>query len=318
MARGVHLADGGPHAEAVALATAGLDAAGATAYVTTEPCCWDGRTPPCTEALLRAGVARVVVAGLDPHPQVDGKGLSALRTRGVECVILPTKQAEALNPGHAKRMVTGLPFVRVKSAVSLDGGTAMHDGESRWISCEASRRDVQRWRARSAAILSGVGTVLSDDPKLTVRDARFSGSAPARLIFDTMARTPEHAQVFQTPGRTVLVSGRRAERPTHLPPEDFWQQEGNEIDPESVLRRLASEGANEVLVEAGPTLVGSFVSHRLWDQWVVYLAPALMGKDARPVAEVQIQSMAERVRARVASVTSMGSDIRIVLEPIRA
>ncbi|HKQ30184.1 MAG TPA: bifunctional diaminohydroxyphosphoribosylaminopyrimidine deaminase/5-amino-6-(5-phosphoribosylamino)uracil reductase RibD, partial [Burkholderiales bacterium] len=203
---GFHARVGSPHAEPLALQQAGANARGATAYVTLEPCCHHGRTPPCIDALLNAGVARVVAAMQDPNPKVAGKGFAALQAKGVATEVgLMQAEAQALNPGFISRMTRGRPFVRIKLALSLDGRTALASGESKWISGVPARADVQKWRARSSAILTGVGTVLADDPRLTVRDIDIE-RAPTRVVADTALRTPPTAQLLRQPGRTLIAT----------------------------------------------------------------------------------------------------------------
>lgn len=316
--RGAHLKDGGPHAEVAALNSSAESVREATAYVTLEPCCLRGRTGSCAEALLEAGISRVVVAELDPHPEVEGKGLEMLRKAGIECELIPVDEVNALNLGRRLRFQKHRPFVRIKSAISIDGRTALASGESKWITNELSRRDVQGWRARSSAILSGSGTVLSDDPSLSVRDPRFPGSCPTRVIFDTRCRIPASARVFNIPGRTILVCGNACSRPAFLPADDVWQQRGENIEIGEVLHRLAQEGANEVLVEAGARLAGAFAEAQLWDEWIVYVAPSFMGSSAKPMLHHELERMRNMIKGKIASVVSIGNDLRIVLEPAHA
>ncbi|WP_163143963.1 bifunctional diaminohydroxyphosphoribosylaminopyrimidine deaminase/5-amino-6-(5-phosphoribosylamino)uracil reductase RibD, partial [Arhodomonas sp. KWT] len=270
---GWHERAGEPHAEVHALRAAGAAARGATAYVTLEPCAHHGRTPPCADALAEAGVARVVAAGTDPNPVVAGGGLERLRLAGVETAAgLMAEQARGLNPGFLRRMAEGMPWVRVKLAASLDGRTAMASGESRWITGAPARRDVHRWRARSSAMLTGIGTVLADDPALTVRDVDAPVMQPARYVIDPSLRLPEGARlVADGGGVTVFCSwpddARVASleaagvRVVPLPPDP----QGRPVLT-AVLAAMARDGVNEVMVEAGPTLAGAVVAAGLADE----------------------------------------------------
>lgn len=321
---GWHERAGGPHAEIHALERAGEAARGATAYITLEPCCHHGRTPPCTDALIRAGVARVVAAMEDPNPRVAGKGLARLAQVGivVESGVMQA-QAEALNPGFVRRMRVGLPFVRIKQACSLDGRTAMASGESRWITGEAARRDVHRLRARSSAILTGVGTVLADDPSLTVRlDDLPAARQPLRVVVDSRLRTPPSARMLGLPGGTLILTAvgdpqREAElreagaQVVALPTRDGG------VDLHAALRYLAQAEVNEVLVEAGPTLGGALLSAGLADELVLYVAPHLMGDAARGLFHLPgLERLAQRISLDIADVRAVGGDWRIVARPV--
>jgi diaminohydroxyphosphoribosylaminopyrimidine deaminase/5-amino-6-(5-phosphoribosylamino)uracil reductase len=326
--RGWHARAGGPHAEIAALQDAqgagqgpGKDAArGLTAYVTLEPCSHHGRTPPCADALVAAGIVRVVFACGDPNPQVDGGGGARLRAAGivVESGLL-ADEAEALNCGFLMRMRTGRPWVRIKSAISLDGRTALRNGDSRWISSEHSRRDVQRWRARSSAILTGVSTVLADDPSL---DARVEEPVvqPLRVVADSRWRTPPDARLLEQPERTLLAgdAGRavpealRARRVECLP----LPAPGGRIDLDALLHALAEREVNEVQVEAGARLCGALLRAGRVDELLVYLAPVLLGDGGPgPVALGPLESMAERTHFSVLETTHFGDDLRIRLQP---
>lgn len=300
--RGWHARTGGLHAEANAIADAGGDVAGATAYVSLEPCCHTGRQPPCTTALIDRGVARVVGAMDDPDPRVAGKGYQTLRVGGVAVDTTNLSTALELNVGYVSRVTRDLPYVRVKLAASLDGRTGMASGESRWITSPAARADVQYWRARSSAIVTGVGTVLADDPALTVRDQRFATDGhlrqPLVAIADSRNRTPACAKVFH--GAEVLL---------------FAAERAEQVNLRQMLKALAARGCNEVLVEAGPTLAGAFLGERLWDEAIVYVAPKLLGRTARPLAEIEFDRLAETVGGRVAASDRIGDDVRVVLKP---
>jgi diaminohydroxyphosphoribosylaminopyrimidine deaminase/5-amino-6-(5-phosphoribosylamino)uracil reductase len=316
---GWHQRAGGPHAEVHALSVAGAAARGATAYVTLEPCNHFGRTPPCSLALIEAGVARVVYALDDPNPEVAGQGAARLRDSGiaVECGLM-SAEAEALNPGYLRRRRTGLPWVRVKVAASLDGRTGLASGESRWITSRAARQDGQRGRAMSSVVLTGVGTILADDPALNVRIEE-SDRQPLRVVLDSQLRTPSDSRVLQREGRVLILGAvDDAERRRSL------ERQGAEVvivpasagrpDLEAVLRLLAQRGANEVWVEAGATLAGSFVRERRFDELVVYLAPCLLGSDARPLLDLPVlANLDDRMVLRFAQCRSVGDDLCITV-----
>ncbi|GAB4350953.1 MAG: bifunctional diaminohydroxyphosphoribosylaminopyrimidine deaminase/5-amino-6-(5-phosphoribosylamino)uracil reductase RibD [Immundisolibacter sp.] len=319
---GYHQRTGERHAEAHALAEAGDRARGATAYVTLEPCVHHGRTPPCAEALIAAGVARVVAAMPDPNPQVSGKGLARLRAAGVvvDCGLLGA-EAAALNPGFIKRMTSGRPYVRVKVAQSLDGRSALGNGRSRWITGPAARADVQRWRARSQAIITGIGTVLADDPQLTVRDVP-GAPQPLRVVLDSRLRMPVAARLLAQPGSTVLatlnVGGPNAAALEAAGAELLALPAGpGGVDLTSLLEILGRRQCNEVLVEAGPCLAGAFLAAGLTDELIVYTAPHLLGHDARPVLALPpITDMAARLDLHTLDVLSFGPDLRWRLRPL--
>lgn len=323
---GWHERAGGPHAEVNALRAAGEAARGATAYVTLEPCCHQGRTGPCTRALVSAGVSRVVAAMEDPNPRVEGRGLAELRAAGIQVasgVLEP--EARALNPGFVSRMARGRPFVRCKLAASIDGRTAMASGESRWITGEAARMDVQRLRARSSAILTGVGTVLADDPALTVRADALTGEGgiakqPLRVVLDSRLRMPVTARLLKEPGETVLYTVREADdRACELGDagarvETVEARDGR-VALERVLERLAAREVNELHLEAGPTLCGAMAGAGLVDEFVIYLAPSLMGADARGMFALPgVAQMAQRLALSFTDVRAIGDDLRVTAE----
>ena len=314
LGRGWHRRAGGPHAEVNAIADAGGDVQGATAYVSLEPCCHHGRQPPCVDALIRHRVARVVAALRDPDPRVSGGGCEALRAAGIAVDVEDVPAAAELNVGYLRRVREGVPWVRVKVATSLDGRTAMASGESQWITSEAARADAQRWRARSSAIATGIGTVLADDPALTVRGERFADGGAIRqplvAVADRSGRTPADAKLFAADRPVVLFCGKDA--PADHPRAQVFAGNGSAGLP-PLLRYLAAQGCDEVLVEAGPTLTGAFLSTALWDEAVVYLAPKLLGSDARPLAWLTLVGLADCVAAQVVSVDSIGADVRVVL-----
>jgi len=328
---GYHHRVGAPHAERVALAAAGGRAGGATAYVTLEPCRHQGRTPPCTDALLTAGVRRVVAAMVDPNPLVAGKGLEILKTAGVavQVGVLET-EARTLNPGFIKRMRRGLPFVRCKLAAGLDGRTAMASGESKWITSATARRDVQRLRARSSAILTGSGTLLADDPALNVRlgAEELPGMQPGervrqplRVLVDSRFRTPVNARLLGLPGTTLiagLASASAAGRRLEASGAEVYlcAGRGGRVDLEALLRYLARREINEVQVEAGPTLAGALLQGGVVDEIVLYLAPHLMGDDARGLFRLPgLTRMQDRIGLAVRDLRMVGPDLRITAVP---
>ncbi|HEY8327113.1 MAG TPA: bifunctional diaminohydroxyphosphoribosylaminopyrimidine deaminase/5-amino-6-(5-phosphoribosylamino)uracil reductase RibD [Rhodanobacter sp.] len=327
---GFHRHAGEPHAEVFALRESGARAHGTTAYVTLEPCAHHGRTPPCADALVAAGVKRVVVAAEDPFPQVDGRGIGKLRDAGVMVDVgLMREAARELNVGFFSRIERGRPWVRVKLAMSLDGRTALANGESKWITGAAARADVQRWRARSSAILSGSGTVLADDPRLTVRLAPGSlspGSAggegfkpPLRVILDRQLRTPAGSHVLDGSVPTLLLHGTEASGAD----ERFARVErialatpGGAMDLHAVLALLAGRGCNEVQVEAGPTLCGALFAAGLVDELLLYVAPLLLGDGARPLLQLPtLSDMARRWQLQVIDQRMLGTDWRLQLRP---
>jgi diaminohydroxyphosphoribosylaminopyrimidine deaminase/5-amino-6-(5-phosphoribosylamino)uracil reductase len=319
---GWHERAGDAHAEINALRQSGERAAGATAYVTLEPCCHHGRTPPCSQALIAAGVSRVVAAMPDPNPQVAGNGLAELQAAGVttDAGLLAT-EAQALNPGFVMRMRHGRPWVRCKLAMSLDGRTAMQNGESRWITAEAARCDVHHLRARSSAIMTGIGTVLADDPSLTVRldgEADVPLLHPLRVILDSRLRIPPTAKLLDLPGETLILTGS-----TDVGREALLARPGvsvdtlplnasGQLDLQGVLHYLGGAGINEVHVEAGAVLCGALLADRLVDELVIYMAPHLMGDAARGLFALPgLQHMTQRIALSINDVRAVGKDLRI-------
>ncbi len=324
---GFHLLAGHAHAEAAALAEAGSSARGATAYVTMEPCSFTGRTPSCARALIDAGIVRVVSAMTDPDPRNAGRGFTLLRQAGIDVTTpLMEGSARALNPGHVSRYERGRPWVRLKLAMSLDGKTALSSGESRWITGEAARRDVQRLRARSAAIVTGAGTVVDDDPGLDLRadqlDVPWPEAALARqrpvYVLDAGLRVPATARVLQKP-ENVLVCGRRA-GDSHR--RESYRCRILETDTTSdgrvdLNRFLAGLGCGEVLFECGATLAGSLLEAGLCDELVIYMAPKLMGASARSLLQLaEIDNMGDLMNLRIVDFRFVGEDIRIIATPI--
>jgi diaminohydroxyphosphoribosylaminopyrimidine deaminase/5-amino-6-(5-phosphoribosylamino)uracil reductase len=306
------------HAEVNALANAGQAASGATAYVSLEPCAFHGRTPPCSQALIDAGIARVVAAMTDPHPQVAGQGFEDLRQAGVAVELIELPEAEQAIAGFVSRIRRNRPLVRLKVAASLDGRTAMASGESKWVTGAAARADVQAWRAGSCAIITGAETVLVDDPALTVRDQAFAhdGSIrqPLRVVLDSNLRVPVSAKLFAEPGETLVV--HTAGTPAHEKAEHLLlpATEGR-VDLDALLAHLAERPCNEVLVEAGPTLIGAFLTAGLWDELLLYVAPKLLGSDARPLANLPFARMLEAIEAKIAHRDAVGGDLRLRLVP---
>ncbi|TQV66960.1 bifunctional diaminohydroxyphosphoribosylaminopyrimidine deaminase/5-amino-6-(5-phosphoribosylamino)uracil reductase RibD [Exilibacterium tricleocarpae] len=327
IAEGWHRRAGGAHAEINALQNAGTAAAGATAYVTLEPCSHSGKTGPCSEALIRAGVARVVYAMEDPNPAVSGAGLERLRGAGIAVAgPLLEDSARDLNPGFVKRMERGLPYVCCKLAMSLDGRTAMASGESKWVTGPKARSDVQRLRARSCAVVTGIGTVAGDDAALTVRakelniaDAEtVAARQPLRVVVDSTLRLSPQAKVLQGPGK-VLIAAAQAQRAEELEASGaeiaLFERRGEGIDLRALLAELARRQCNEVLVEAGATLAGAFLRQGLLDELIVYMAPKLLGSAARPLFELPLESMAAQLPLRISDIRAVGQDWRITAKP---
>lgn len=330
---GWHQRAGEPHAEVFALREAGDRARGATAYVTLEPCAHHGRTPPCADALVAAGVSRVVIAAEDPFPQVDGRGMSRLRDAGIAVATgLMREAAREINIGFFSRIERGRPWVRVKLAMSLDGRTALANGASTWITGEAARADVQRWRARSSAILTGSGTVLADDPRLTVRlgtQAPADSSAacsqpepfrpPLRVLLDRQLRTPAGSRVLDGTAPTLLLHAEDAS-----PVDDRFARiecasvptDHDGLDLAAVLAMLARRDINELHVEAGPRLCGALFAAGLADELLLYVAPVLLGDAARPLLQLPaLSDMRERWNLRVLEQRMVGNDWRLQLRP---
>jgi len=327
---GFHLRAGEPHAEVHALRQAGERAQGATAYVSLEPCSHQGRTPPCVDALIAAGVRRVVAAMQDPNPQVAGSGLKRLAAAGIEvhCGLLED-EARALNAGFIKRMEQGLPFVRVKLAMSLDGRTAMQNGQSQWITGAAARAAVQRLRAQSSVVLSGADTVLADNARLTVRPAEMevdealaqlaASRPPLRVLLDSRLRVPLSAPFYQAGNALAVCHQASAEV------QEKFQAAGHEllvvaddnghIDLQKLLRLLAERGANEVLVEAGATLSGAFTRAGLVDEYQLFIAPKLLGSTARPLLDLPLERLVEAHALEILDIRAFGEDWRLIARP---
>jgi diaminohydroxyphosphoribosylaminopyrimidine deaminase / 5-amino-6-(5-phosphoribosylamino)uracil reductase len=314
---GWHARAGEPHAEVHALHMAGGHARGATAYVTLEPCSHHGRTPPCADALIAAGVARVVAAMQDPNPLVAGQGLERLRNAGIRVEFgLMEAAARALNIGFHARMTRGMPWVRSKIAASLDGRTALGNGASKWITGDDARQDVQHWRARSCVVLTGIGTVLADDPQLNVRGIE-TPRQPLRAVVDTALRLPADARLLQQRGLLIYTAMDDGAKTAIL--EQAGAQvvvtpdAGGQVDLQAVLRDLAGRGCNEVLVEAGSKLNGNLLRQNLVDELVLYLAPQLLGDGARGMAALgELTALAQRIELEWRDVRHVGRDLRIL------
>ncbi|HKX55917.1 MAG TPA: bifunctional diaminohydroxyphosphoribosylaminopyrimidine deaminase/5-amino-6-(5-phosphoribosylamino)uracil reductase RibD [Xanthomonadales bacterium] len=319
--RGYHQRAGEAHAEVFALQDAAAAARGATAYVTLEPCSHHGRTPPCAEALIAAGIKRVVMAVQDPHEVVNGAGQRILQDVGIAVESgLMQSAAEALNPGFLQRMRHGRPWVRIKLAASLDGRTAIGNGDSQWISSEASRMDVQAWRARSSAILTGIGTVLADDPLMTVR-LENTQHQPIRVIADSRWRTPVNARILQGPGKVIIAgsearpvsSSLRASQAQLLP----LPEQNGKLDLHRLMQALAAEQVNELQVEAGAGLCGALLLEGLVDELLLYQAPVILGEDGAGLfAGLALQSMQQKVQLQLIESCFVGQDQRLRLRPV--
>jgi diaminohydroxyphosphoribosylaminopyrimidine deaminase/5-amino-6-(5-phosphoribosylamino)uracil reductase len=314
---GWHERAGGPHAEINALAAAGAKARGSTAYVSLEPCVHRGRTGPCADALIKAGVARVIAAMRDPNPLVSGKGLDALKQAGIATEAgLMEDEARELNIGFVSRMTRGRPWVRMKLAASLDGKTALNNGRSRWITGEPARRDGHHWRARACAVLTGAGTVRDDDPQLTVRDVP-TPRQPLRIVVDSKLETPPTAKILE--GGGVLVAAAREDRAKAAALEArgaeviVMPNPAGKVELEDLFRELARREVNEVHVEAGHRLNGSLVREGQVDELLVYLAPTLIGDQALGMFELpELTDLSGGRKVRIRDVRMIGADIRIM------
>ena len=321
---GWHVRAGEAHAEIHALRAAGERARGATAYVTLEPCSHHGRTPPCAHALIDAGVSRVVAAQRDPNPQVSGGGIALLTLAGVRVEVgLMEREATELNIGFIARMTRGRPWVRLKTASSLDGKTALLNGESKWITGPAARADVHRLRARSCGVLTGVGTVLADDPRMNVRglDGRVETTRqPLRVVVDSQLRTPPHAQILAEEGTWLVCTQADPARRDALLAAGalILELPGSDgrIDLPALMAELGTRGLNELHVEAGATLNGALLQAGLVDEWVAYLAPLVMGDRARGLFDLPaLEDMAGRKGFAWVDSRMLGPDMRLTLRP---
>lgn len=325
---GWHMRAGEPHAEVHALRQAGEHARGACAYVTLEPCSHHGRTPPCAEALVKAGVARVVAAMQDPNPQVAGNGLQRLREAGIEVASgVLEAEARALNPGFLKRMEQGLPFVRAKLAMSLDGRTAMASGESQWITGPAARAAVQRLRARSSVVLTSAESVLFDQARMTVRGEELGlddalttlalSRPPLRVLVDGRLRLPLDAPFFQA-GPALVVTAAGEDPRYAAAGHELINLPGSEgrVDLPALLRTLAGRGVNEILLEAGAGLVGAFARQGLVDEYQLFVAGTFLGSGARPLLDWPLSKMSEAPRLKITEMRAVGDDWRVTAIPL--
>ncbi len=329
LSEGWHQKAGQPHAEIEALNNAIKNnvlenVSGATCYVTLEPCAHHGRTPPCTESLINAGIGKVIVAAIDPNPLVAGKGLQQLKAAGIETASgLMKVQAAELNPGFEMRMQQGRPFVRCKLAMSLDGKTALSDGDSKWISSAESRMDVQKLRARSSAIMTGIGTVIADDPSMNVRLPETSewaehGQQPLRVILDSRLETPHDAKILSLPGDVIIFhasddkENKQNLENTGAELVSVKAKRGPDFL-EYVLAYLATEKEiNEILLETGSTLAGEMLQAGLIDELIIYLAPTLLGQDAKDLFQLPLlDNMSNRISLDFSDIRAIGKDIRI-------
>lgn len=314
--RGATAPVGGPHAEVQALRQAGELARGATAYVTLEPCAHYGRTPPCAKGLVEAGIAKVVVACADPNPLVAGKGVEILRQAGivVETGVCEA-EAAAQNRGFLKAMATQMPYVRLKIASSLDGRTAMASGESKWITGPEARQDVQHWRALSGAVITGIETILADDPQLNVRALANIDLAdivqPKRVILDRQGRLPLTAQILQQPDTVMVMGPFRPE----LAEMGVIQLEVQPL--QDLLRTLKDFQIYDVMIEAGATLSTAFLQAKLVDELISYVAPTFLGQSARAMFNAEFEQMAQQLRFKLHELTQVGEDIRLRLIPVQ-
>jgi diaminohydroxyphosphoribosylaminopyrimidine deaminase/5-amino-6-(5-phosphoribosylamino)uracil reductase len=324
---GWHVRTGEPHAEVHALRAAGENARGATAYVTLEPCSHHGRTPPCADALVNAGVARVVAAMQDPNPEVAGRGMQRLAQAGIAIHSgVLEGQARAINQGFLKRMEQGLPFVRVKLAMSLDGRTAMASGESQWITGPAARSAVQRLRAQASVVLTGADTVLADGARLTVRAEELGLDAeqtvlvlsrlPLRVLIDGRLRVPLDAPFFKAGPALVATCVAVEEQYANGPECLIVPGLDGQVDLRKLLTELAARGVNEVLVEAGPRLAGAFAQQGLVDEYQIFIAGKFLGSSARPLLDWPLALMSEAPLLKIIEMRAVGDDWRVIAIPV--
>ncbi len=339
---GWHVAAGQAHAEVMALQSAAKQSASATVFVSLEPCSHTGRTGPCVDALIEAGVARVVVAAIDPNPDVSGAGIDRLESAGIDVFQLTdfTAASRAINLGYFKRREEGLPWVRCKMAMSLDGRTALANGDSKWITGTAARSDVQMLRASSSAVITGIGTVLADDPSLNVRPSELNLSRveleqnkmalslqPLRVILDSQLRTPGTAKILSEGAAVKIFTANKIDSKnafaSHVEILETNQGQPQEagaqrVNLHFVLESLASDySCNEVLLEAGSTLSGAFIQAGLVDEIIVYIAPILLGRDSRALLDITgLQSLSDSISFEIKDLTKVGKDIRVIARPI--
>jgi len=318
---GWHQSYGAPHAEINALSSATQSVTGATVYVNLEPCSHQGKTGPCCEALIRAGVARVVVACEDPYEKVAGKGIAALNAAGIKVSIgLFESESRKLNRGFFSRIERQKPFVRLKVAASMDGATAMNNGESQWITGSAARADVQKLRASSGAIMTGIGTVKNDDPALTVREKNLVLEQPLRVLLDSQLRASPKAKIFHENGRTKVFcinDEKRAKLETLNVSIIQTKNSHNHVALSEVLYDLAQEGINDLLVEAGPILSGNLLSLGMIDELVIYQAPHIMGSEVKPMFRTPAwKTLADKQQLVIVDIRKVGQDYKIIAKPV--
>lgn len=317
--QGWHQRAGEPHAEVLALRQAGESARGATAYVTLEPCSHFGRTPPCADALITAGVARVVAAMEDPNPHVAGSGLARLKAAGIDtqCGLLAI-QAQQLNPGFIQRMTHARPWLRIKTASTMDGKTALANGTSKWITSAAARQDVHRLRARSCAIMTGIGTILADNPQLNVRDV-VTSRQPLKVIVDSHLRTPLDARILQDKGTIIAYTHGGISRQRQLAAAGVEliqiKSSHDQVDLPALMTILAQRGLNEIMTEAGAKLNAALIMANVVDEWVMYLAPSLLGDTARGIFTLpEPADMHSRRNLCIQDIRQVGVDLRFTAQ----
>jgi len=327
IAEGWHEKAGDKHAEIIALEKSKESVSGATCYVTLEPCSHQGRTSPCCDALIQAGIKRLVVGMEDPNPQVCGQGFARLKAAGIEVDVgLMEAECRALNPGFIKRMQTGTPWVTCKMAMSIDGRTAMASGESQWITCEQSRRDIQLLRARSSAIITGSGTITFDNPSMNARQEYFSNTyhqqlpliQPWRVIMDSQLSVKPDAKTFNLPGRVIWATTRKvdpAKNNKQLTMLQLPADQKGKVSADSLLKWLAEEGCNEVMIEAGAKLSGAFINADLVDRLVIYMAPKILGDEARGLLHLpELEKLSQAKHFNLLSTRMVGTDICLTYE----
>lgn len=324
---GYHHAYGHAHAEVEAIRAAGARAAGATCYVTLEPCAHHGKTPPCIDALVAAKVSKVVMASLDPNPLVQGKGYAYLQSHGIEVEVgVCEAEAKALNPAFMQRMQYNKPYYVIKSAMSMDGKTAMQSGQSQWITGPASRECVHALRADADAIVTGIGSILQDDAMLTVRDDAIAQhplfKQPKRFVLDSSLRIPLSAKIIAAPGQTFMITCSKdqdkIEALTKAGVQVLVQDHGTQVDLDFVERILLEQGCHHVLVEAGATLVGAYIAADKVDVWHIFTAPKLMGTQTRPLCAWENQDLATAKSFHLADVQRLGNDLHCCYYPIKS
>jgi len=321
---GWHELSGEAHAEVNALNAAGDRAAGATAFVTLEPCAHEGKTPPCAPALVEAGIAEIIIATCDPFPEVGGKGIAMLESAGIAVRTgLMGEAAAELNRGFLSRVERGRPYVRLKVGASLDGAIAMSSGESHWITGPDARVDVQRLRARSGAILTGIGTVLADDPSMNVRHEELdtAGRQPLRAVLDSELRMPLSSGMLDLPGTTIVYCANNTGRQPLIDAGAevvMVNARDHYVDAAAVLADLAKRQVNDVLVEAGPAVTGNLLSRKLVDELVIYQAPHIMGSETMPMFRTPgWQALSDRLTVEVADLRRVGRDIRVTVRVVK-